>query len=238
MNVTREARSPQSGPSLVVLGVASLGLLLAGIAISAAAGGVLPSPYADPGLVEGFFASHPASARASGVFAFASSVPLAIYAATVSTRLAQLGVSAPGARIALVGGVLAAASLAASGLLQTVLSRAAGGGSGIVLELHELSFLSGGPAHVVWLGLLVAGLAVPGLILGLLPRRLAQAGLALAALAQLCTVVLIWPQLVALVPVARFLALGWLILVGVMLPYRRPPGAPAPASATTTKRAS
>ena len=47
----------------------------------------------------------------------------------------------------------------------------------LVRALYFLIFLTGGPAHVVALGLLVAGMAVPGLILGLLPKPLAWAGL-------------------------------------------------------------
>jgi hypothetical protein len=162
------------------------------------------------------------AATVGGTAVFASAVPLLIYAATVSARLRQLGVTAPGATIALAGGVAGAASLALSGLLQWTLGRPA-----VVIEeplvraLHDLSFLTGGPAHVVFLGLLVAGVAVPGLILGLLPRALAVVGLVIAALGELATLALLWPGLSVLVPLARFPALVWLIVVGFWLPQQR-----------------
>ena len=161
------------------------------------------------------------------MLAFASSVPLAIYAATASARLRQLGVTAPGATIALAGGLLSASALSLSGLLQWTLSRpAVRGDAALVRALHDLSFLTGGPAHVVALGLLIAGIAVPALILGLLPRPLAWAGLVIAGLAELSTIVLIWPSLAVLLPIARFPGLIWLIAAGFLLPLRRPaPGA-------------
>src|SRR5712675_2321554 len=50
-------------------------------------------------------------------------VGLGISAATASARLRQLGITAPGATIALAGGILAAGGLGLSGLLAWTLSR-------------------------------------------------------------------------------------------------------------------
>jgi hypothetical protein len=54
------------------------------------------------------------------VLVFGAAVPLAIWAATIYRRLRTLGVTAPGAVIGLAGGILAAASLALSGLVTWV----------------------------------------------------------------------------------------------------------------------
>ncbi|MET9958468.1 hypothetical protein ABZ128_05160 [Streptomyces sp. NPDC006326] len=149
-------------------------------------------------------------------------MPLAIYAATVSARLHKLGVRAPGATIALAGGVLASAFLACSGLVTWVLSRPEVAGHGdVVRALQYRAFGLGGPGHVVLLGLLVAGIAVPGLLAGLLPRALAVAGLAVAAVAELSTLVLLADGAALLLPVARFAGLLWLIAAGFLLPRRR-----------------
>ena len=170
-----------------------------------------------------FFAAHPVAIQAAAVGTFGSSVPLAIYAATASARLRQLGVTAPGATIALAGGILAAGSLALSGLLLWTLSRPeVTVDEPLVRALYFLVFLNGGPAHVVFLGLLIAGVAVPSLILVLLPRWLSWAGLAIAVLAELTTLVLIWPGFDVLLPIARFTGLVWLIAAGALLPTRRP----------------
>jgi hypothetical protein len=83
-------------------------------------------------------------------------------------------------------------------------------------------FLTGGVAHVVFLGLLVAGVAVPGLLLGLLPRGVATTGLVIAAVAELATVSLVWDGAAVLLPIARFPALIWLVAAGYLLPRARP----------------
>jgi hypothetical protein len=233
------SRPRQGGPPPGVLALISTGLLVAALVTSAALGGTIPSPYADQGAIAGYFAGHPGAARASGILVFGSAVPLSIYAATVSARLRQLGVTAPGATIALAGGVLACGALAASGLLQWVLSRPAVRGSGpLVRALHDLAFLAGGPAHVVFLGLLIAGVAVPGLILGLLPRSVAIAGLVIAVLAELTTLTLVWSVLSSLLPIARFSGLAWLITAGFLLPHHRTRTSTPTASTTVHPPAS
>ncbi len=221
-NDSSSRRTPgQNGPPLGVLAVVSLALLITGLATSAALGGVLPSPFASAASIQRYFLGHSGAVRVSGVCAFASSVPLAIYAATASARLRQLGVTAPGATIALAGGLLSAGALGLSGLLQWTLSRpAVRGDVALVRALHDLSFVTGGPGHVVALGLLIAGMAVPALILRLLPRPLAWAGLVIAAAAELTTLVLVWPSLSVLLPIARFPGLIWLIAAGFLLPTR------------------
>jgi hypothetical protein len=204
------------------LAVICLVLLIAGLAVGAALGGVMPLPYGSGQAIQDYVSRNHAAAQAIAVGAFASSIPLAIYAATASARLRQLGVTAPGATIALAGGLLASAGLGLSGLLAWTLSRPeVSSDATLVRALYYLTYLTGGPWHVVALGLLIAGIAVPGLIVGLLPRPVAWAGLAIAVLAELTTLVLIWPALSPLLPIARFTGLIWLIVAGALLPLRR-----------------
>src|SRR3954465_8048743 len=213
-------RPTQGGPPLGVLAAVSLALLLAGLVVGAAlAGGVMPLPYGSATEIQDYVTGHHGAAVAIAVGTFGSSIPLAIYAATASARLRQLGITAPGATIALAGGLLASAGLALSGLTAWMLSRPeVTSDAALVRALYYLTYLTGGPWHVVALGLLIAGIAVPGLIVGLLPRPVAWAGLVIAVLAELTTLVLIWPGLSPLLPVCRFTGLVWLIVAGVMLP--------------------
>ena len=216
------SRRPQGGPPLALLAAISLVLLLAGLAIGVTLAGVMPLPYGSATAIQDYVAGHHGSAQAIGVATFASSIPLAIYAATASARLRQLGITAPGATIALAGGLLASAGLGLSGLLAWTLSRPeVTSDVPLVRALYYLVYLTGGPWHVVTLGLLIAGMAVPSLIVGLLPRAVAWTGLVIAGLAELTTLALIWPGLSPLLPVARFSGLVWLIVAGVMLPLRR-----------------
>ena len=219
----REAgRRHQGGPPLVLLAVISLVLLLGGLVIAVAIGGAMPLPYGTGASIQAYVGGHPVAAQVIGVAVFGSAVPLGIYAATASARLRQLGVTAPGATIALAGGILAAGALGLSGLLAWTLSRPeVTADENLVRALYYLIFLIGGPAHVVALGLLVAGMAVPSVILRLLPRPLAVAGLAIAGLAELTTLVLVWPALGFLLPIARLGALIWLVAAGALMPLRR-----------------
>jgi hypothetical protein len=216
-------RPPQAGPPLAPLAAISLVLLLAGLVVGVAlAGGVMPLPYGSATEIQNYVAGNHTAAVAIAVGTFGSSIPLAIYAATASARLRQLGITAPGATIALAGGLLASAGLALSSLTAWTLSRPeVTSDPALVRALYYLTYLTGGPWHVVTLGLLIAGIAVPGLIVGLLPRAVAWAGLVIAGLAELTTLVLIWPGLSPLLPVARFTGLVWLIVAGVLLPLRR-----------------
>jgi hypothetical protein len=216
-------RPPQGGPPLAMLAGVSLALLLAGLVVGVAlAGGVMPLPYGSATEIQAYVAGNHAAAVAMAVGTFGSSIPLAIYAATASARLRQLGITAPGATIALAGGLLASAGLGLSSLMIWTLSRPeVTADPALVRALYYLTYLTGGPWHVVTLGLLIAGIAVPGLIVGLLPRALAWAGLVIAGLAELTTLVLIWPGLSPLLPVCRFTGLVWLIAAGAMLPLRR-----------------
>ncbi|HTJ40051.1 MAG TPA: hypothetical protein VL738_43180 [Dactylosporangium sp.] len=91
----------------------------------------------------------------------------------------------------------------------------------LIRALQLLNFAAGGVAHVVPLGLLLAGLAVPGLLARLLPAWLAWAGLVIAGIAELSTLTLLVEPAAYLLPVARFTALAWLIAVGFMLPRQR-----------------
>ena len=221
LDTTRAVGRPlQGGPPLALLAAISLGLLLAGLASGVALGGLMPLPFGSE--AQDYVAAHHDAAHAIAVGTFASSIPLAIYAATASARLRQLGITAPGATIALAGGLLASGALSLSGLLAWTLSRPeATTDPALVRALYYLVYLTGGPWHIVTLGLLLAGISVPSLIVGLLPRSVAWTGLVIAAVAELTTLALIWPGLSPLLPVARFTGLIWLIVAGAMLPLRR-----------------
>lgn len=209
----RQGRSP-----LAVLAGICIAVLVGGLVIGVALGGMLPLPYGPADAVSRYIRCQPVAMRVMAVAVFGSSVPLAIYAATASALLRQLGAAAAGATIALTGGILASGGMALTGLLGWVLSRPEiSADPALVQALYYLAFLAGGPAHIVALGLLIAGMAVPGLSSALLPRSLARSGLVIAGLSELATLVLIWPVLGVLLPVARVCGLLWLVAAGANL---------------------
>lgn len=198
-----------------------IGLLFGGIAIGVALGGVMPLPYGPVAAIQQYVRAEPTAVQVIAVAVFASSVPLAAYAATASARLRHLGVGASRATIALTGGILAAGALGLTGLLAWTLSRPdVSGDTALVRTLYYLVFLVGA-GHIVALGLLIGGMAMPGVESRLLPRPLARAGLAIAGLCELTTLVLVWPELGPILPVARVSALAWLVVAGARLPLQR-----------------
>jgi hypothetical protein len=206
------------GPSPVLLAGLSIALLFGGLGVAVAIGGIMPLPYGSAAAVLRYVRGEPLALRIMAVAIFGSSALLAVYAATVCSRLRWLGVGGAGPTIALMGGTLAAGGLALTGLLGWMMSRPEiAGDAALVRAVYLLTFLVGGPAHVVALGILIAGIATAGL----LPQATARAGIAIAALCELSTLVLAWTALGPMLPVARVAALSWLLVVGLWLPTRR-----------------
>lgn len=180
------------------------------------------SPFAPAAEVAGFYAGNGEAAEVAGMLQFGSAVPLGIFAATVYARQLRLGVRVPGPAIGFFGGASAAVLLMLSGLVTWLPGRPEiAADMALAQALAFLAFLTGGVGFVVGLGLLVAGIAVPSVILGFLPRWLAWAGLVIAALSELSFLSMVLEPLQVLLPVGRYGGLVWLIAAGFLLPNRR-----------------
>lgn len=217
-------KNAQGGPPLSPIAIAAVALFMASLALPAVlAGGVTyPSPYSDAATIIDYFQNNSFAVLITALLQFTASVPLAIFAATSAARLNRLGVRAPGVNIGLVGGVLASASMALSASFTWALTRPEILESDPLIRLlHDLAFITGGPGVVVPTGLLLAGLAVPGLLAGLLPRWLAWAGLVIAGVSVLATLAIAIPALSVLLPIARFPSFAWLIVTAFLLPVTR-----------------
>ncbi len=226
MDATLERRSADParhrGPSLVVVGAIYAALVLAAVIVPAAmAGGrQLPSPF-DPDAWR-WFAEHPAAALASSFLVFCSAVPLGIYTATASSRVQFLGMKVAGIHIALVGGTAASIALATSAFGLWALARPEVAGSAdLARALQLFSFAAGDPGFAVPFGLFVAGISVVAGLQALVPRWLMAFGLAIAAVAEVSVLALVWPAAAILVPAARVSGLVWVIIVGALLPKSR-----------------
>jgi hypothetical protein len=212
------------GPNPGILGLASLGLLIGSLISMAvlSGGGTISSPFGDTDTVAGFFAEHGFAARFAAMLQLGSSIPLGIYAATVHARQQRLGIRVPGPGIGLFGGTAAAILLAISAIVTWTQSQpVVSADAELTHALSYVSFAAGGFAHVLGLGLLVAGIAVPGLLLRLFPRWIAWVGLVIAVLAELSFLSMVLEPLQFLIPIGRFGSLIWLIAAGFLLPKTR-----------------
>ena len=206
-------RHRQGGPPLIV--PALVATLLTAITVVLGASGPRSTDSGADALA--YDLGHHTLLVVLGTILFGVSVPLAVWTGATYRRLRQLGVTAPGTAIGLAGGLLASASLALSGLLTwTAGESATAGDPGLARAMTDLAFATGGAGFVVPFGLLIAGVAVPSLILRFVPRPLAWIGLVIGALAMLATFSLVVPALDPLLPVGRFGGLIWLCVVSVL----------------------
>lgn len=216
--------SAAGGPHPGILGIVSLGMLIGSLVVMAvlSGGGTVPSPSGDTAQVAGFFADHGIAVRIAAMLQLGSATALGIYAATVYAREQRLGIRVPGPNIGLFGGTAAAILLTVSAILSWTQSQSVVSAQpGLTHALAYVSFAAGGFAHDLGLGLLVAGIAVPAVILRLLPIPFAWIGLVIAGLAELSFLAMVIEPLQFLIPVGRFGSLIWLIIAGFLLPRTR-----------------
>lgn len=216
--------SRSGGPNPGILAAISLGLTIGGLLSSAilTGGQTFVSPFSPVGQIAAYFHGNASAVRLASLFQFGSAVPLGIFAATVYARQLRLGVRVPGPAIGFFGGITASAFLMLSALVVWVLSRPEiTADETLTHALWFLAFITGGVAFVVGMGLLVAGIAVPALILRFVPRWLAWAGVVIAALSELSFFSMVFEPFQVLLPIGRFGGLLWLVAVGFLLPRTR-----------------
>ena len=88
----------------------------------------------------------------------------------------------------------------------------------VVRALYDIVFAIGGVGFSVPMGLLIAGLTIPALMMKLLPNWLIIFGIALGAISELSALSLIISQALFLIPLTRFPSFIWLIFAGFKLP--------------------
>jgi hypothetical protein len=169
-----------------------------------------------------FFRHHVGAAHALAFFTLGSAIPLAIITAVATTRLRTLGIDVPGRIIAQVGGTVASALLAVSGVATLALTQDhVADSAGAIRSLAALSFAAGGPGFVMFQGLLVAGISIAGLIRDVVPAWFGWGGVAIAVISELATVSVAFDAADILLPIGRFGSLLWLVGIGFVLPATR-----------------
>lgn len=221
-----------AGPPLVLPASAFAGLFLGSLIIGAwlTGGTPPPIPFETTDAALRYFVDHATAVRIAAFLQFGAAIPLGLFTATVVSRFQFLGVNVAGITIALFGGLAASFFLAASGLTLWVLSSpgvADVASNARVLQL--LAFATGGPGHVVPLGLLLAGISIAGGVTRKLPRWIMWFGVVLAVIAELSTLTLINDAAAVLLPLARFPAFIWMLCVAFTLPSTRNSRVNAPA---------
>jgi hypothetical protein len=223
-NTPRFPYDRHRGPHPGIIALVYVILFIASLASFAilSHGSGFPMPFGPLAQAQHIYQQFPDAIRINALLQFGAAIPLGLFTATVTSRLSFLGVNVTGVSIALFGGIGASLLTIISSLCSWILSQ-----PGIVDNLSVMhavqlfGFTSGGVAHVVSLGLLMAGISVPGLFGKLIPKWVAWLGLILAAIAELSTLSLIVGQFTYLLPVVRFGSYIWLISTGFTLIKKR-----------------
>jgi hypothetical protein len=213
-------RSPPPGPVAIVFVV----LFCTGLYFVTSFNGLpyFPPPSAPSADIEHYFLVRGPQALMCAFFQFGSAIAAGIFTAAATSRLQFLGVRAAGIDIARFGGWMTAIMIAISASLQWAMAQpAVARDPGVIEGLYFSAFATGGVGFSVPFGLLMAGILVPCYFTRLLPRWFVIVGFAIALCGELSWLEMMYPQLLLLIPLARFPGFVWIIAAGLMLPARR-----------------
>jgi hypothetical protein len=215
-----QGRRHRSGAPLLPPTIAYVVLTVLGVAVPSLASGV--RPWASDSALLDFFRHHNGAAHASAFFTLGAAIPLAVFAAVATTRLRTLGLDVPGRIIAQLGGTVAATMLGLAGVATLAATQPHVADSDVAIRvLYGLDFAAGGPAFVMFSGLLVAGVSISGLLGRVLPRPVAWAGIGVAVLCEISSLAVAFDGADFLLPIGRFGSLVWMVAVAVTLPSTR-----------------
>ena len=210
------------GPNLGILACIFMVMFITGLSFVISFSPTVPhypSPWGSLSDIDEYFKNNNHAVLMCSFFQFGAAIPLGLFTATIVSRLHHLGVKAPGTYIALFGGFATSLNVVLSSLLGWTMSLPfITINSENIHLLYYVGFAIGGVGYSVPLGLLIAGIAVPSLIMKLLPRWLSIFGLLLAVVGELSWLNLIFPKLLPLIPLTRFPGFIWLIITGFKLP--------------------
>jgi len=212
------------GPSPGIVATVSVLLFATSLVLTKVVtnGAAYPMPYFSFDKIRGYFLQFSELERFDAMLQFGSAVPLGIFTAAITSRLKFHGVNASGVNIALYGGIGASIFIAISGLCGWVISQLSAFKETEAIHGFQLfDFITGGVAHVVSLGLLIAGVSVTAAFTKLIPRWMVWLGLATAVCCELSTLSLFFPIFYVFIPLGRFPGFIWMIAVGFTMPATR-----------------
>lgn len=116
------------------------------------------------------------------------------------------------------GGILAAAFLLLSALALWLQTRPpADEELAVVRLLHDLAYITGGPAHVIAFGPFVGASSMAAWKTGALPRWIAGLGIAAGAVSLLSLTALLWEPAAFVLPAGRVLTFAWIVVVSLVM---------------------
>jgi hypothetical protein len=214
------------GPYSGIMATIYVVLFLAGLTVVSAlvTKPSFPAPDAGSHAIVVYFQLHPTPVRISAFLSFGGVIALAIFVASVVSRFRFLGIRAAWVDIALAAGLITVLDQAGSHFCEWVLTwPGITQDAPLTLAFYFLLFVFGGPGFSVPMGLFVGSVSLVAGKWSLLPKWMVWVGFAIAVIGGLSWFNLLLPMtfpLPLLIPLTRFPAFVWLIIVGFMLPKK------------------
>ena len=224
MNQVNEMQASYRGPSTGGVALISFLLFAASLIVSGfmTAGAPIPTPFTPAEIVQASYLHFASVVQFSSMLLFASAIPLGIFTAAITNKLQFHGARVAGVNIATFGGYAASMFIAISAVTGWVIVQPGiANDIAVMRSLQLFQFITGGIAHVVVLGLLIAGVSIPSAFMKLVPKWLVWLGLITAVFAELSTLGMFFPKLDIFIPLGRFPAFVWMIGVGFAMPNTR-----------------
>lgn len=213
-------RSPPPGIVAVVFVLFFAASIVANAMITS--GAPYPTPYMPIEQLQDYYTRFSNAILIASFLQFGAVPPLGIFTVTIVSRLLFHRITVAGVYIALFGGLASAMFLGVSSLSAWALSQpGVATDTGAMRAMQLFAFATGGVGHTVTLGILLAGVSVPGLVFGLIPRWVTWSGLIIAAICILSFFSMVFPAVSFLLPLGRFPAYLWLIAAGFTIPNTR-----------------
>ena len=195
------------------------------VAASVLASGSYPVPGTPAPDIVAYLAANPASVAITVLTQVIAGFALVVFSVGLARSLPSPASGQIIAAGTLAGGVLALGGAVLATAFATAAQPALAGTPAVVAALHHLTFLLGGPLHVVFLAMLVGTASIAGRISGRLSGWLAVSGMVIAGIGLLSVLAIVVPALPmaavsAPIPLGRFLAFVWIVLA--VLQLRRP----------------
>lgn len=206
----------------VLSGVGFALLWIAG-AVSLAVGtdAAYPRPTDDMTSVATYFQNEGSAVEVNAGLQALSAVALLWFAGQLAGYLRRAGAPDGAAGVVVAGGSVAAGlQLMSFGSLAALTGSDVASEPAVAQALNQLSFWSGGPAHVAALGTMILAGAYG--LRGVLPKWLSGAGIVVGVLGTLAAFTSLVPAAVAFTPAGRFLGFIWIVATAVVVSSRRP----------------